>query len=119
MEAEQAVEVLKALADPTRLRLVGLLHEHGTLCVCELEQVLALPQYTVSRHLGVLRRAGLVAGARDGARMDYRIRPDLAEPLRELLASTVAVTDDSAEARGDRQAARQVRPEAACRAAGG
>ena len=49
----------KALGDPSRLRIVRLLRE-GSLCVCEIESVLGLPQYAVSRQLAVLRQAGVV-----------------------------------------------------------
>lgn len=65
-----------ALADPTRLRLVALLRD-GEVCVGDLVRVLGLPQGTVSRHLGRLRRAGLVGHRRAGTWIYYR----LAAPL--------------------------------------
>jgi ArsR family transcriptional regulator len=52
-------EVLKALADPNRLRILNLLHER-TLCVCDLEAILDLNQSNLSRHLSKLRQAGIV-----------------------------------------------------------
>lgn len=62
-----AAEIFKALADETRLRILKLLLavEEG-VCVCELVEALNLPQYHVSRHLGILRQAGLVASERKG-----------------------------------------------------
>ena len=57
--------VLKALADKTRLRILGLLAA-GEVCVCHLHKSLKLPQPTVSRHLAYLRRAGLVETRKDG-----------------------------------------------------
>jgi ArsR family transcriptional regulator, arsenate/arsenite/antimonite-responsive transcriptional repressor len=51
--------IFRAFADPIRLRILNLIQD-GELCVCDLVQVLRLPQPTVSRHLSYLRRAGLV-----------------------------------------------------------
>ena len=59
------LEVFKACADETRLRLLVLLAERE-LCVCELVDILEMPQGKISRHLAVLRRADLVADRRDG-----------------------------------------------------
>ena len=57
--------VFKALADRTRLRILGLLGA-GEVCVCDIHQSLRIPQPTTSRHLTHLKRAGLVADRRDG-----------------------------------------------------
>ncbi|MBI3492310.1 MAG: metalloregulator ArsR/SmtB family transcription factor [Acidobacteria bacterium] len=68
-----AVEALfKALADTTRLRILGLL-VNGEICVCHLHEALRLPQPTVSRHLAYLRRSGLVETRRDGLWIHYRL----------------------------------------------
>lgn len=69
----EPVELLKALAEPTRLRLLHLLHHFGTLCVCDLVEITQLQQYHVSRHLATLRKMGLVVDFRDGTRMNYRL----------------------------------------------
>lgn len=61
-----------ALAEPTRLRLLVLLLA-GEACVCDLLAALDRPQPVVSRHLGVLRRAGLVHARREGVWMWYRL----------------------------------------------
>lgn len=65
-------KLFKALVDPTRRRLVRLLatREH---CVCEFQQLLRAPQPTVSRHLAVLRHAGLVEDHRAGQRVFYAL----------------------------------------------
>ncbi|MBI5834676.1 MAG: helix-turn-helix transcriptional regulator [Armatimonadetes bacterium] len=95
MTADQTGDLLRALADPPRLRLLALLRAHGILCVCELEQVTGLAQYTVSRNLGILRRAGLVEGRRNGARMDYCLRDDLPPATLALADAAVdAIADD-------------------------
>ena len=64
-----------AFADPTRLRILNVLAA-GELCVCDVVELLALPQPTVSRHLAHLRRAGLVEVSRAWKFAHYR----LAEP---------------------------------------
>jgi len=65
--------LFKALADETRLRILSLLAE-GELCVCDLMEVLKLPQSTVSRHLAYLKNAGWVDDRRAGVWMYYSIR---------------------------------------------
>jgi ArsR family transcriptional regulator len=64
--------LFKALADETRLRIVALL-SHGELCVCHLEEALSLAQPNVSRHLGILRMAGVVEHRREGSWIYYRL----------------------------------------------
>jgi ArsR family transcriptional regulator len=66
--------VFKALSDPTRLRIVRLLLASPVpdLCVCEMVDALEVPEYQVSRHLAVLRAAGLVRERRDGKWVYYR-----------------------------------------------
>ncbi len=64
----------RALADDTRVRLVALL-AGGELCVCHLEHALGLPQPTVSRHLQILKAAGVVDSRRDGTWVHYRLVP--------------------------------------------
>ena len=64
--------VLKALADTTRLRILGLLLT-GEICVCHIHESLKISQPKASRHLAYLRRAGLVATRRDGLWVHYRM----------------------------------------------
>jgi ArsR family transcriptional regulator len=66
--------LLKVLSDPTRLRLAVLLSLNGETCVCTLAEGLAEPEYKISRHLAVMRSAGLVAARREGTWMHYRLR---------------------------------------------
>jgi ArsR family transcriptional regulator, arsenate/arsenite/antimonite-responsive transcriptional repressor len=71
----QAVDtVFKALADPTRVRILGLLSA-GEVCVCHIHESLRLPQPLVSRHLAYLRRARLVETRKEGLWVHYRIAP--------------------------------------------
>ena len=110
MTIEESCELLKMLAEPTRLRLVALLQHHGTLCVCELERVTGLPQYHVSRRLSLLRRAGLAETQRDGSRIDYRLRGDLDPAVQAVIAAAVAVAAADPVCQADQAAARRVRP---------
>lgn len=71
-------EQFKALADPTRLRIVVLLTA-GELCVCDILAVLHLPQSTVSRQLAILKSAGLVADRRAGRWVHYRLQANRIE----------------------------------------
>lgn len=66
---------LKALADPTRLRIVVLL-SRGELCVCDLTEVLHLPQPTISRHMAKLKSAGMVSDRRAGKWVHYQLTTD-------------------------------------------
>jgi ArsR family transcriptional regulator, arsenate/arsenite/antimonite-responsive transcriptional repressor len=91
--------VFKALADPTRLRIVNLLME-APFCVCELGQALQLPQPLISRHLAYLKNAGLVQDQRQGMRVQYSIsidchnRPGFDAFLRNALSSDLACCED-------------------------
>lgn len=75
--------VLRALADPTRLALLGRL-DRAAVCVCDLQAHVGRDQPTVSRHLAVLRRAGLVTVRKDGRWCHYR-RSRLPAPLARLV----------------------------------
>jgi len=76
-------EVLKAVADPTRLRLLNLLRL-GSICVCDLQAVLRIPQPTVSRHLAALRHAGLVSDVRKATRIVYSLTPAVTTQIDAL-----------------------------------
>jgi ArsR family transcriptional regulator len=68
---------LRALADPTRVRILALLSGDRELCVCELTEALEMVQPKVSRHLGVLRESGVLLDRREGLWIYYRLHPDL------------------------------------------
>lgn len=80
--------LFKALGDETRLRIVALL-AHGELCVCHLETALAVSQPNVSRHLAILRNAGIVEHHREGSWVYYHLveqqDPECAEHLTALV----------------------------------
>jgi ArsR family transcriptional regulator, arsenate/arsenite/antimonite-responsive transcriptional repressor len=80
-------QTFKALADATRLRILGLLRA-GEICVCDIHGSLGLPQPTVSRHLAYLRRTGLVEGRKDGLWVHYRLAA-LPDPVMQALLDAV------------------------------
>lgn len=83
--AELAV-LLKAVADPVRLRLLSMIGSHagGEACVCDLIDAFELTAPTISHHLKVLRSAGLIDGERRGTWVYYRIVPEVVARLGEL-----------------------------------
>jgi len=106
----EITRLLSALADPTRLRLLRLLHQQE-LCVCELMEAVQLPQYKVSRHLRELRRVGVVQATRSGRWMHYRIsgaaaRSPLHQDLLKLL--DVHLRDFPEAKRDDTRLAKQL-----------
>lgn len=79
---------LKVLADPGRLRLLGLIKSQlgGEACVCHLTSALGLSQPTVTHHLQVLHRAGFLARERRGVWVWYRVVPQALAAIRRSLA---------------------------------
>ena len=92
----QPDDFFAALVDPTRRRILALLQQGGERCVCVLYETLDLPQPKVSRHLGVLRTAGIVATRREGLWIHYRIHPDLPDWARRVLVAVAESTESVA-----------------------
>jgi ArsR family transcriptional regulator, arsenate/arsenite/antimonite-responsive transcriptional repressor len=88
--------IFRALADRTRLRIVNLLGR-GSLCVCDIQRILEQPQSSVSRHLALLKSAGLIADRRDGMRTFYRLtvwQGGLARGILAVVRGHLAVEGD-------------------------
>lgn len=88
MDEGAALEValrLKALADPTRVRIVAALLADGEVCTCDLAVEVGLTEATTSHHLAQLKRAGLVEGQRRGTNVFYRARPESLGALCRVL----------------------------------
>jgi len=83
----QMEQLFKALADATRLRILGLLLT-GEVCVCHIHESLRIPQPKASRHLAYLRRAGLVDTRRDGLWVHYRMA-SLTDPVLGAIGGAV------------------------------
>jgi ArsR family transcriptional regulator len=90
-KVDQLVEVLKALADPTRLHIVSiLLRSKAPVCICDLTAAFALSQPTVSHHMARLKEAQLVDVRRKGIWSYYRLRLDLDAKTRALLNALIS-----------------------------
>ena len=84
MNLEQRAEVLKAIADPSRLEILELLSPE-VRCNCHLQEVLNLAPNLLSYHLKVLREAGLIEGRKRGRWVDYSLTTD----ARALIAAAL------------------------------
>lgn len=83
--------ILSAIAEPTRLSAIRLLADGDEHCVCQLMQVLDATQSRMSRHMQVLKKAGLVIDRRDAQWVRYRLNPDLPETITNLLDAALAI----------------------------
>ena len=88
-QAQQVAPLLKALADPVRLRLMSLVASHpgGEACVCDLTDGFDLSQPTISHHLKVLHDCGLLDRDKRGVWVYYRARPRALASLSALIGS--------------------------------
>jgi ArsR family transcriptional regulator len=85
MHTDEIATVYRAASEEIRVRILALL-AHGELCVCHIHRALDAPQPTISRHLSVLRSAGLVLARREGAWVHY----SLSERAERWLAPAIA-----------------------------
>jgi ArsR family transcriptional regulator, arsenate/arsenite/antimonite-responsive transcriptional repressor len=85
--AERIAPLLKALADPVRLRLMSMIASHadGEACVCDLNDAFDLSQPTISHHLKVLHEVGLLDRSKRGVWVYYAIRADALAEVAKLL----------------------------------
>jgi ArsR family transcriptional regulator len=89
--------IVKALAHPSRLLIVDELLRHGERCVCELTRLVGADMSTVSRHLAVLRVAGIVADEKRGLQVFYRLRsPEVQGLVRATEEMAGAITREQA-----------------------
>ncbi|MES1944489.1 ArsR family transcriptional regulator [Salinisphaera sp. PC39] len=110
-------EIFRLLADETRLRALVLLHAEGELCVCELTIALEVSQPKMSRHLALMRDAGLVADRRERVWIHYRIAPAIAKWIGTILDAACTSVVSFAPYREDRRrlAVMPDRPSQRCR----
>jgi len=87
-KVDQSVEVLKALADPTRLQMISILKRSSEpVCICDFTAAFDLSQPTISHHMAKLREAGLVDVTKTSTRAYYRPATRLNPKTRSLLAT--------------------------------
>lgn len=99
MTLDQLSQRFKALSDPIRVRILHLLLQEESFCVCDLVEILQLKQSTVSRHLAYLKNAGLVESWREGVWMHYSVCQDSLgflnlEQLETLFAQIHEIAQD-------------------------
>ena len=89
-QAADLARLLKALADPARLRLVSMVaaHEDGEACVCDLTAPLGLTQPTISHHLKILTDAGILTRDKRGVWAYYALVPSAMDALSAVLSTT-------------------------------
>lgn len=92
-QADTLAAALKAIADPTRLRLISLVaaHDDQEACVCDLVEPVGLAQPTVSHHLKVLVEAGIVTRQQRGKWAYYRLVPDTLDDIAQLVSTRGAL----------------------------
>lgn len=96
-DAYQALmqQIMTALCDPTRRAALALVWDGGEHCVCELMAHLEASQSRMSRHMKVLREAGLVLDRRDAQWVRYRRDPGLAPELAAVIDAVLAAENNS------------------------
>jgi len=94
--------LFRALADPTRLRLLNLMGEQE-ICVCYFVDVLKTTQPKISRHLAYLRRAGIVSARRDGKWIHYRLMMPRDPHAAKVLRTTLDALAHDKEMRKDKE----------------
>jgi DNA-binding transcriptional ArsR family regulator len=105
-DLRDVVEASKGLAHPARLRLLAMLAT-GELCVCQMTAVLELAPSTVSQHLSVLSRGGLVADRKEGKLVYYRLGRE--EMARAVLNPLLALLIEDEQVRADRDVVDRLR----------
>ena len=94
---KQLIKVMKALSDPSRVKIVKML-QHRVMCVCEIQAALDLAQPTVSKHLRVLEDAGLLSHEKEGLWVNYRLTDGRNSPYAaSLLGNLKHWLDDDLE----------------------
>lgn len=79
------VEVFRALSDPIRLELLAYVAAYGPVCVCHLEEAFQYKQSRISKHLGTLRRSGLVRSRREGTWVYYELNDETLDVATEFV----------------------------------
>jgi ArsR family transcriptional regulator, arsenate/arsenite/antimonite-responsive transcriptional repressor len=93
VRATATAEVLKALADPTRVAMVAALARTGApVCICDFTSAFSLTQPTISHHMSKLKAAGLVESSKRGVWIHYQLRGDVPPAVAELVHAVVAGT---------------------------
>ncbi|BER91720.1 metalloregulator ArsR/SmtB family transcription factor [Thermatribacter velox] len=107
-EVYDLVTIFKALAEPSRIRIVLALSQ-GEYCICHLTELLQLSPSTVSKHLSILRQAGLIETRKDGKWVRCFLSGNEASPTsREALAWVINFAGKSEQARKDARLLKEI-----------
>jgi len=110
------LKIYKALSDSNRLRIVKML-EQKPLCVCEIVEVLNLAPSTVSKHLSILRQAGLIQNEKDGKWVNYSLQCQVqSEYVAQILAQLQSWLNADAQIKEDLQKIKTVDRTVLCEA---
>jgi ArsR family transcriptional regulator len=104
----ELLAVMKALADPSRLRIVAALHGRE-LCLCQIVELVGLATSTVSRHVSILEQARLVDSRKDGRWTYFRLAGEQGRPeAREAAAMVLRILAQDAQVRADSARLKQI-----------
>ncbi len=92
---EQVVRILSSLAEPTRLSALQILWDGREHCVCELMEALGATQSRMSRHMGILKKAGMVIDRRDAQWVRYRRNTKLSKRVVAVVEAALKLEKSS------------------------
>ena len=99
---DETIDIAKALSDANRVRALMLLTD-GPLCVCQIIEMLGLAASTTSKHMSILRQAGLVEAQKEGRWMHYRLAGRKASPqIRKAIRWAVSSLEDDPQIQTDK-----------------
>jgi len=91
VKLDKLSKIIKALADPGRIRILALLLAKNNLCVCEIQDIIGLSQPTISFHLRLLENAGLVEYKKDGLWVNYNVNSNMDNDIRKLIDNIINI----------------------------
>ena len=107
-------EIYKALSEPNRIRIIKMLQKRS-LCVCEITEILNLAASTVSKHLSILKSAGLIIDEKDNKWINYKINPNPEDAgVISALFSVKLLMEDDEIIKKDREMIETVDREVIC-----
>jgi len=104
---DKFIETAKAISDPNRVRALMALRDRE-LCVCRIIELLQLAPSTVSKHLSILKQAGLIKGRKEGRWMHYRLPDDSASTAWKTLAWVFKSLEHSPDIEADSKRLTQI-----------
>lgn len=100
---EMRANILKSMAHPSRLMMIDTMNQQGEMCVCDLVDIVGSDQSTVSKHLGVLKQAGIVEDRKEGTKSFYRLaRPCILsffECVEQVMEENIKAQQEALSAR--------------------